>query len=236
MSGVSRWGSDIGGYDTLGDDPQLTPELLKRWIEFGAVSGVMRTKAIGHRAARPTRGRRCSTRTIVQVWRRYAKLHTQLLPVPARRRRRVPRDRHAAHARARAAHPSPTRARDRRRRVRLRADLLAAPVVEQGQTSRVGPAAARALARPGSALPRVGRRLGGAPGQRRCAAAARVARARRRRRAAAVRALGRAPAAPDARRRLAVRPHPVLHAAAAGVPARALGGRGSSTPSACARA
>ena len=47
MSGVSRWGSDIGGYDTIGDDPPLTPELLKRWIEFGAVSGVMRTKASG---------------------------------------------------------------------------------------------------------------------------------------------------------------------------------------------
>ena len=47
MSGVSRWGSDIGGYDTLGNNPQLTPELLKRWIEFGAVSGVMRTKLSG---------------------------------------------------------------------------------------------------------------------------------------------------------------------------------------------
>ena len=39
LSGVSRWGSDIGGYDTIGSDPRLTPELLKRWIAFGAVSG-----------------------------------------------------------------------------------------------------------------------------------------------------------------------------------------------------
>jgi alpha-glucosidase (family GH31 glycosyl hydrolase) len=47
LSGVSRWGSDIGGYDTIGSDPRLTPELLKRWIAFGAVSGVMRIKKSG---------------------------------------------------------------------------------------------------------------------------------------------------------------------------------------------
>jgi alpha-glucosidase (family GH31 glycosyl hydrolase) len=44
MSGVSRWGSDIGGYNTFGTVDRLTPELLRRWIQFGAVSGVMRTK------------------------------------------------------------------------------------------------------------------------------------------------------------------------------------------------
>jgi alpha-glucosidase (family GH31 glycosyl hydrolase) len=47
LSGISRWGSDIGGYDTIADDPKLTPELLARWIEFGAVSGVMRMKKSG---------------------------------------------------------------------------------------------------------------------------------------------------------------------------------------------
>src|SRR3954453_14220111 len=46
LSGVSLWGSDIGGFFTL-SSPQLTPELLARWIEFGAVSGVMRTQANG---------------------------------------------------------------------------------------------------------------------------------------------------------------------------------------------
>ena len=79
MSGVSRWGSDIGGYDTLGNDPKLTPELLKRWIEFGAVSGVMRTKASG--LAIPSYQRpEIWDPGIVEVWRRYAKLHTQLYP------------------------------------------------------------------------------------------------------------------------------------------------------------
>ena len=79
MSGVSRWGSDIGGYDTIGNDPKLTPELLKRWIEFGAVSGVMRTKSSG--IAIPSYQRpQIWDPGIVPVWRRYAKLHTQLYP------------------------------------------------------------------------------------------------------------------------------------------------------------
>jgi alpha-glucosidase (family GH31 glycosyl hydrolase) len=79
MSGVSRWGSDIGGYDTIADDPQLTPELLKRWIEFGAVSGVMRTKLSG--IALPSYQRpQIFDDDVVNVWRRYAKLHTQLYP------------------------------------------------------------------------------------------------------------------------------------------------------------
>jgi alpha-glucosidase (family GH31 glycosyl hydrolase) len=79
LSGVSRWGSDIGGYDTIADDPRLTPELLKRWIEFGAVSGVMRTKRSG--LAIPSYERpQIWDPGIVEVWRRYAKLHTQLYP------------------------------------------------------------------------------------------------------------------------------------------------------------
>ena len=38
LSGVSMWGSDIGGFFAL-SDPQTTPELLARWIEFGFASG-----------------------------------------------------------------------------------------------------------------------------------------------------------------------------------------------------
>jgi sulfoquinovosidase len=44
-SGVAMWGSDIGGFFSLGRE--LTPELLIRWIQFGAFCPVMRTKAGG---------------------------------------------------------------------------------------------------------------------------------------------------------------------------------------------
>src|SRR5205085_10440796 len=46
LSGVSLWGSDIGGYFAL-SLPQTTPELMIRWIELGFASGIMRTEANG---------------------------------------------------------------------------------------------------------------------------------------------------------------------------------------------
>ena len=132
MSGVSRWGSDIGGYDTVADDPQLTPELLKRWIEFGAVSGVMRTKASG--IAIPSYARpQVFDPDVVQVWRRYAKLHTQLYPYLR-----------AADAEYRATGMPLMRALALTERdapatgdeFGFGADLFAAPVVAAGQSAR----------------------------------------------------------------------------------------------------
>jgi hypothetical protein len=79
LSGVSLWGSDIGGFFSIAR-PELTPELLKRWIEFGAASGVMRTQANG--SAIPPKGRRPQIfdSDVLPIWRRYAKLRTQLYP------------------------------------------------------------------------------------------------------------------------------------------------------------
>ena len=79
LSGIGLWGSDIGGYFTLPGAPRLTQELLVRWIQFGAVSGVMRTKATGQAIpdyARP----QIWEPEIRPHWRRYAKLRTQLYP------------------------------------------------------------------------------------------------------------------------------------------------------------
>jgi alpha-glucosidase (family GH31 glycosyl hydrolase) len=80
LSGVSIWGSDTGGYFTIGNTPQLTPELLKRWIEFAFASGVMRTEANG--TAIPDHGERPQIfdSDVLPIWRRYAKLRTQLYP------------------------------------------------------------------------------------------------------------------------------------------------------------
>ncbi|NLD78432.1 MAG: glycoside hydrolase family 31 protein, partial [Acidimicrobiales bacterium] len=77
LSGVGIWGSDIGGFFTL-TAPQLTPELLIRWIQFGAFSGVMRSQANGF-GANETRPQIFAD-PVASLWRRYAKLRTQLHP------------------------------------------------------------------------------------------------------------------------------------------------------------
>jgi alpha-glucosidase (family GH31 glycosyl hydrolase) len=75
LSGISIWGSDIGGFFTLAAD-ELTPELVARWVQFGAVSGVMRTKhgGVGTGPGRP----QVYDPDQIANWRRYAKLRTQL--------------------------------------------------------------------------------------------------------------------------------------------------------------
>src|SRR5919107_141503 len=74
MSGVARWGSDIGGYNSFGEAERLTPELLQRWIELGAGSRGVRTKRSGIAVPSYTRPQIWEPATI-GVWRRYAKLH-----------------------------------------------------------------------------------------------------------------------------------------------------------------
>ena len=77
-SGIGIWGSDIGGFFALGFN-ELTPELLTRWVQFGAVSGVMRTQRNG--VALPPRDRpQVTDPDQIDNWRRYTKLRTQLYP------------------------------------------------------------------------------------------------------------------------------------------------------------
>jgi sulfoquinovosidase len=88
LSGVARWGTDIGGYFSFGADvppapgleqPKLTPEMLIRWIQVGALAPVMRTKRSG--IAIPSYERpQVFDDEILPYWRRYTKLHTQLYP------------------------------------------------------------------------------------------------------------------------------------------------------------
>ena len=134
LSGVSTWGSDIGGFFALGTR-RVTPELLKRWIEFGAVSGVMRAQETG--IAVPAKDRpRVFEPEIVPLWRRYAKFRTQLHPYLAAadaeyRRSGLPIMRHLA-----LVAPRDSAAVTREDEYLFGDDLLAAPVIEPGQRER----------------------------------------------------------------------------------------------------
>ena len=134
LSGVSLWGSDIGGYFAL-SVPQTTPELLRRWIELGFVSGVMRTEADGFTLLKSTRAQ-ISDKDVLPVWARYARLRTQLLPYLAAAQREYERTglpimRHLA-----LAYPADPRATARDDEELFGPDLLAAPVLEPGASKR----------------------------------------------------------------------------------------------------
>jgi alpha-glucosidase (family GH31 glycosyl hydrolase) len=135
LSGISLWGSDIGGYFAL-NQRRLTPELLVRWIEFGFASGVMRTEANGFdlpdHGARP----QITDKDILPVWRRYARLRTQLYPYLAAAERTydrtgLPLMRHLA-----LAWPGDPRATARDDEFLLGPALLVAPVLAPGAKQR----------------------------------------------------------------------------------------------------
>jgi alpha-glucosidase (family GH31 glycosyl hydrolase) len=134
LSGVSLWGSDIGGFFSLGEN-QLTPELLARWIQVGMASGVMRTEANGFDL--PPKDRpQIFDPGVLPIWRRYAKLRTQLYPYlsaadASYQRTGMPIMRHLALAR-----PDDPRAAARDDEYMFGPDLLAAPVLEPGATTR----------------------------------------------------------------------------------------------------
>ncbi len=134
LSGVSTWGSDIGGFFALFEN-HLTPELLIRWIELGAVSGVMRTEANGIRIPDSPRPQIWDPE-IVGHWRRWAKLRTQLYPYLAAADREyrasgLPIMRHLV-----LAYPRDQRAARVDDEFLFGPSLLAAPVLDEGATQR----------------------------------------------------------------------------------------------------
>ena len=133
LSGISIWGSDIGGFFGLSAE-ELTPELLTRWVQFGAVSGVMRTKLAGVGTG-PDRPQVYDPGQIAN-WRRYTKLRTQLYPYiaaadAAYRRTGMPIMRHLA-----LHWPGRREAQEREDEFKFGPDLLAAPVLAPGATER----------------------------------------------------------------------------------------------------
>ena len=134
LSGVSTWGSDIGGFFALFGN-RLDPELLVRWIEVGAVSGVMRTQANGINIPAQPRAQIWDAE-VLPHWRRWAKLRTQLYPYLAAadreyRRSGMPIMRHLS-----LAYPGDPAATATEDAFLFGPDLLAAPVLDPGARER----------------------------------------------------------------------------------------------------
>lgn len=134
LSGVARWGSDIGGFFSLFGG-HLTDELLLRWVQLGAFSGVMRTERDG--TAIPAYDRpQVEDPAQIANWRRYTKLRTQLYPYllgadREYRRSGLPIMRHLV-----LTNPDDPAAVARDDEYLFGPDLLVAPVLVPGATSR----------------------------------------------------------------------------------------------------
>jgi sulfoquinovosidase len=129
-SGIAMWGSDTGGFMSTLD--HLTPELLRRWIQFSAFCPVMRTKAGGIEIP-PYERPQIWDEDVLPSWRRWAGWHTRLNDYLM-----------AAHATYRStgrpimcalelAYPGLEPVTDQ---YLLGEDLLVAPVLEPGSTDR----------------------------------------------------------------------------------------------------
>ncbi|SFF27224.1 Alpha-glucosidase, glycosyl hydrolase family GH31 [Fontimonas thermophila] len=134
LSGVGIWGSDIGGFFALGFT-RRTPELLDRWIAFGAFSVIFRNQAGG--IVIPDKDQpEIWDEPHLPIWRRYAKLRTQLYPyvraaVDTYYRTGLPVMRHHV-----LTHPQDPQAIALDDQYLFGPDLLVAPVYQAGATER----------------------------------------------------------------------------------------------------
>ncbi len=134
LSGVGIWGSDIGGFFSI-KSPPLSPELLTRWVQFGAFSGAMRNQSNGFRLGAGVRPQILDPDQIGN-WRRYSKLRTQLYPyiraaAAQYRKSGMPMMRALA-----LTNPGDARAVAQQNQYMFGPDLLVAPVTEPGTTER----------------------------------------------------------------------------------------------------
>jgi alpha-glucosidase (family GH31 glycosyl hydrolase) len=134
LSGVSLWGSDIGGYFSL-SLPPTTPDLERRWIEVGFASGVMRTEADGY-ALQPGTRAQIFDKDVLPVWARYAKLRTRLYPYLAAAERAYDATGMPIMRQLALAYPDDPRAVGLDDEYLFGPDLLAAPVLTAAATSR----------------------------------------------------------------------------------------------------
>lgn len=137
LSGVSRWGSDIGGFFAL-TQPQTSAELLIRWIEVGFASGVMRTQGNGFDLGEGVSGRRALIidPEVLPVWARYAKLRTRLLPELERAERAYERTGMPVMRQLALRYPHDPEAVRREDEYMFGDSILVAPVIEPGEDSR----------------------------------------------------------------------------------------------------
>lgn len=133
-SGIAMWGSDCGGFSSTTE--QLTPELLRRWIQFAAFSPVMRTKA-GGIAIPPYDRPQVWDDEIMDTWVRYTRIHVGLLDYLEDAHAHYRETGRPIMAALELIHPDEPMVHGVFDQYLFGPDLLVCPVLEPGATSRM---------------------------------------------------------------------------------------------------
>lgn len=138
ICGTNIWGPDIGGFfDAFdGSDAASSVELWVRWCQLGALTPLMRDHLGPKRMTNPNAVDMWSNETTVATWRRYARLHNDLLPylyayAAQAHQTGKPTMRHLV-----LRYPDYPEALAQDDQYLLGDELLVAPVVEAGATTR----------------------------------------------------------------------------------------------------
>ncbi|HEX8743593.1 MAG TPA: TIM-barrel domain-containing protein [Thermoleophilaceae bacterium] len=136
LSGIAYQGSDVGGFHAVVNG-RTTDELNARWIQVGAISGVMRTQANGY-SVRYSREDRSQVwhEAVYPIWRRWARLRTRLYPYIAGASAQYQRDGMPIARHLSLAFPEDRTAAGRQRELMFGDWLLAAPVLEPDARTR----------------------------------------------------------------------------------------------------
>lgn len=139
-SGIGYWGSDIGGFHPVVTAERTDAELLNRWLQFGAFSGFMSTRATNNFSrpdeTYPNTRAQVWDADVQPIWRKFAKLRTQLFPyvwaaAQEYQESGMPLIRHLG-----LSFPQDPAVYDARYEYMFGPDLLVAPVVEPGARTR----------------------------------------------------------------------------------------------------
>jgi alpha-glucosidase (family GH31 glycosyl hydrolase) len=132
VGGAYGYGTDIGGYFDL-TTPPTTKELFIRWAEWAALSPVFRLHGAGPTGTHTPWSFDAET---VRIYNRLSKLHLRAVPLLLRLWKKSVRSGIPPTRPLWLAYPQDRRARAQDQEWLLGRDLLVAPVVEEGASSR----------------------------------------------------------------------------------------------------
>jgi hypothetical protein len=136
LTGIAYQGSDIGGFHSIAAG-RTDNELNIRWLQLGAVSGIMRTQANGF-TFRGDRAKRSQVwnSVVMPRWRRWTKFRTQMWPYIQAASDEYQRTGMPIARQLALVFPDDPKAAASQTEFMFGPDILAAPVIEEGARSR----------------------------------------------------------------------------------------------------